>query len=66
MKVYELMAKLAEYPSGADVRCSALISVPELENGEECGQDEFGDIMHLVDKNLDSIENEGNVVYLGF
>lgn len=66
MRVYELMDKLAKCPSGAKVRCSALLTVPELESSEECGQDEFGDNMYPVDKVLDSVENEDEIVYLNF
>lgn len=69
MKVYELMAVLAKFPSGANVRCSATFTVPELENGEDLGEDDFGDNMYAVDKALDSVENvesENGLVYLNF
>lgn len=69
MKVYELMSELTKFPSGADVRCSAILTVPELENGEDFGEDDFGDDMYAVDKALDSVEkseSENDLVYLNF
>lgn len=41
MKVYELMSALASLPSGADVMCSATLTVSELERGEQLGEDVF-------------------------
>lgn len=66
MKVYELMSVLAGLESGADVKCSGLLTVPELESGETCGEDEFGDEMHPVQKDICSIESEDDLVYLNF
>lgn len=66
MKVYELMAELSKFPSGADVRCSAALSVPELKNYEELGEDEFGDKLYSVYKDLDSVKNDGELVHLNF
>lgn len=66
MKVYELMSILAECPSGADVKCSMTITVPELENEEECGTDDYENTMYSVCKALDDVENVDEVVYLSF
>lgn len=63
MKVYELMNELAKYPSGAEVKCSATLTVPDLENGENCGADEFGDTLYSVFYNLDCVNGEDNRRY---
>lgn len=64
MKVYELMNMLAEYPSGADVGCAITLTVSELENGSLFGEDDAGDDMYSVYKDLCSTEIDDNVVYL--
>lgn len=66
MKVYELMSQLAVCPSGADVSCSATLSVPELKEYESLGEDEYGDNLYSFNKDLNSVENEGETVYLSF
>lgn len=69
MKVCELMNELSKFPSGANVRCSATLSVPELENCENLGEDEFGDELYSVYKDLDYVENSennNNLIYLNF
>lgn len=66
MKVYELMNELSKYPSGAEVKCSAVLTVPELENGDEYGEDEFGDMLYSFFNNLDCVSGEDNRVYLNF
>lgn len=69
MKVYELINELVKFPSGANVRCSGTLTVPELENGEDFGDDDFGNNIYAVDKALDSVEkseSENGLVYLNF
>ena len=66
MKVYELMSILSGCESGADVKCTTTITVPELENEEECGTDDYENTMYSICKGLYDAENEGETVYLSF
>lgn len=66
MKVYELMSKLAEFPSGAEVKCSASLTIPELENYDKCGEDEYGDDLYSFYKDLNFVDNDNDRVYLEF
>ncbi len=62
MRVYELMSKLSEFPSGAIVKCSATLGVSDLTNGEHLDDD-----LYAVYKDIDSVENsesESGLVYL--
>ena len=60
------MSILAECESGADVKCTMTITVPELESEEKCGTDDYGNTMYSICKGLDDAENEGETVYLSF
>ena len=61
MKVYELMKELAEMPSGAEVFCSATITVNELKDGVDFGEADNGDTMYNVCKPLDDVDDiDGN------
>lgn len=64
MKVYELMSELLKLPSGADVKCSASITTPELERHDTCGKDDFGDDLYSIYLNLDFVSEHDNVIYL--
>lgn len=68
MKVYELMSALAELPSGADVFCTAALMLNEVECGTllDDTDDEIDMWLYEVSKPLDSLDNNGNRVYLGF
>lgn len=66
MKVYELMSILAGCESGADVKCSATITTPELESNDTCGEDDSGDPLYSICKDLDDAESCGETVYLNF
>lgn len=48
MKVYELMNALASLPSGADIMCSATLTVSELEAGGQMGKDEYDEIRNSL------------------
>lgn len=68
MKVYELMNVLAELPSGADVFCTAALTLNEVECGTLLDDtDEDTDVwLYEVSKPLDNVDKNNNRVYLGF
>lgn len=66
MKVYELMNALASLPSGADITCSASLTVSELESGDQLGEDEYDEMIYSVSKKLKFVDSETNTVCLEF
>lgn len=57
MKVYELMAALAETPSGAEVYCSGSLSVNELRNCTTVSEDDKeNDRLHSIIERLNEVE----------
>lgn len=66
MKVYELMNELSKLPSGAEVKCSASLTTPELENCASCGDDEFENPLYSVIENLDFVSEQDGTVFLNF
>lgn len=66
MKVYELMNTLASLPSGADIMCSAALTVSELESGNPLGEDENDEMLYAVSKELKFIDSEKDTVCLEF
>lgn len=66
MKIYELMNTLASLPSGADIMCSATLTVSELESGSQSGEDEYDEMIYSVFKELKFVDSENNTVCLEF
>lgn len=66
MKVYELMGELSKLPSGAEVSCSATLTVKELESGSKLFEDDEGGTAYAVTKNFGFVECEDDHVYLNF
>ncbi len=62
MKVYELMEKLSELPSGADIKCYIALTAKELKTDGEYLDDE----LYGYTSNLDSVEYDEYGVTLGF
>lgn len=61
MKVYELMSALADLPGGADVICSATLTVNELRDGIDFGEADNGDTLYNICKPLVDVEDvDGN------
>lgn len=49
MKVFELMSKLSNYPSGCDVELQSVVNADELSKGEDWSEDEnFRDITEPI------------------
>ena len=66
MKVYELMNALADLPGGADVFCSAALSVRELKAGIDFGEDDSGNNLYSISKPLDCVEDYNGRISLNF
>lgn len=66
MKVYELMDALSKLPSGAEVSCTATLTVKELESGSKMFEDDEGGTAYAVIKKLDCVEHDDNLVFLSF
>ncbi len=66
MRVYELMTALSELPSGAEVFCTAALTVNEVESGTVMDYEDEDNILYEVSRPLDNLDTNGNRVYLGF
>ena len=66
IKVYELMARLEKFPSGAEVMCSGLKTVDQIEESEPMGKDDYGIDQYQITENIIDVDIEGNHVYLQF
>lgn len=66
IKVYELMARLEKLPSGAEVMCSGLKTVDQVEESEPMGKDDYGIDQYQITENIIEVDIEGNHVYLQF
>lgn len=64
MKVYELMARLEEMPSGAEVMCSGVETLDSITNEATCGEDEMGNKEYPVTRNVVDVDKEGKRVFL--
>ena len=64
MKVYELMAILADLPSGANVACAITLTTSELETGNQMGEDDYGEMMYSVSKQIDVVDDDKNEICL--
>ncbi len=63
MKVYELMNKLSEMPSGAEVRFGHIISTNNFNKMELLGKDGENEIRSLA-VNITSVDYNGDDIYL--
>lgn len=66
MKVYELMGELSKLPSGAEVSGSAMLTTSELESGCRMGNDDDGETLYSVCRNLECVDHDGHRVFLSF
>lgn len=66
MKVYELMARLEKLPSGAEVICSGIKTVEDLEKSDPIGNHEYGNKEYSISENIVDVDLESNHVYLQF
>lgn len=66
IKVYELMSKLEKLPSGAEVVCSGLKTIDQIEESEPMGKDDYGIDQYQITENIVDVNLEGNHVYLQF
>lgn len=66
MKVYELMARLEKLPSGAEIICSGIKTVEDIEESDPIGNDEYGNKEYSISENIVDVDLEGNHVYLQF
>lgn len=66
IKVYELMARLEKLPSGAEVVCTGLKTVNQVEESEPVGKDDYGIDQYQITENIIDVDIEGNHVYLQF
>ena len=64
MKVYELMAKLEELPSGAEVMCSGVETLDRITDADSIGSDEQGNTEYPVTRNIVDVDLEGKRVFL--
>lgn len=60
------MAKLAKLPGGAEVMCSGLKTVDQIEESEPMGKDDNGIDQYQITENIVDVDIEGNHVYLQF
>lgn len=66
MKVYELMAALSELPSGAEVFCSSMLSVNDVESGIVADDEDKNNVLYEFYRPLDNVDTSCGKVYLGF
>lgn len=60
------MSKLEKLPSGAEVVCSGMKTVDEIEESEVMGQNDYGINQYQITENIVDVDLEGNHVYLQF
>jgi hypothetical protein len=60
------MSKLEKLPSGAEVVCSGMKTVDEIEESEPMGQNDYGINQYQITENIIDVDLEGNHVYLQF
>lgn len=60
------MTKLEKLPSGAEVMCSGLRTVDQIEELEPMGKDDSGIDQYQITENIVDVDMEGNHVYLQF
>lgn len=60
------MARLEKLPSGAEVVCSCLKTVDQVEESEPVGKDDYGIDQYQITENIIDVDIEGDHVYLQF
>lgn len=60
------MAKLEKLPSGAEVMCSGLKTLDQIQESKPVGKDDYGVDQYQVTENIIDVDIEGNHVYLQF
>lgn len=60
------MSKLEKLPSGAEVVCSGLNTIEEIEESEPMDKDEYDNDQYQITENIVDVDLEGNHVYLQF
>jgi len=60
------MSKLEKLPSGAEVVCSGMKTVDEIEESEPMEQNDYGINQYQITENIIDVDLEGNHVYLQF
>ena len=60
------MSKLEKLPCGADVVCSGVKTVEEIEESEPIDKDEYDNDQYSITENIVDVDLEGNHVYLQF
>lgn len=60
------MSRLEKLPSGAEVVCSGMKTVDEIEESEPMGQNDYGINQYQITENIIDVDLEGNHVYLQF
>ena len=60
------MSKLEKLPSGAEVVCSGMKTVDEIEESEPMGQNDYGINQYQITENIIDVDLEGNHVHLQF
>lgn len=60
------MSKLEKLPSGAEVVCSGMKTVDEIEESEPMRQNDYGINQYQITENIIDVDLEGNHVYLQF
>lgn len=60
------MSKLEKLPSGAEVVCSGVKTVEEIEESKPIDKDEYGNDQYSLIENIVDVDLEGNHVYLQF
>lgn len=60
------MLKLIKFPSLAEVVCSGLKTVDEIEKSEPMGKNDYGIDQYQIAENIVDVNLEGDYVYLQF
>lgn len=66
MRVYELMSRLENLPSGAKVMCSGVYTIDKLTNSMPFDEDDYGNKEYLIAEEIIEFDIEGDYVYLQF
>lgn len=66
MKVYELMNKLEELPSGAEVMCSGVKTLDKITDATPIGKDGQGNNEYPITESIVDVDLQGKHVYLQF
>ena len=60
------MSKLEKLPCGAEVVCSGIKTIEEIEELEPMDKDEYDNDQYQITENIVDVDLEGNHVYLQF